>query len=119
MKKFIYFLLILVGFITQIFFLYSCKNGEEKVIIEPIDTFYTITFNTNGGGKISTVQVKIGEKIEKPALYVKADENYDYELINWTDGNDVWDFDKDRVYKNVTLSANWQIVGTKQFLPEK
>lgn len=80
---------------------------------------YTVTFNTNGGQAIQSVQVKKGEKVQKPSLSTKQDEIYDYELKSWQKESSEWNFETDVVTEDITLVAVWEIVATrKQFLPK-
>ena len=67
---------------------------------------YTVTFNSNGGSAVLSVEVPIGEKIAEPTVT-----RTNAVLIGWFVGDsDVqWDFDEDVVTEPITLRAEWII----------
>ncbi len=72
---------------------------------ESTQTYYTVTFDTDGGTPVDSIRVKAGERIS-------ADIHTEYEgheLICWlsTDTYDEWDFANDKVTKDITLIALW------------
>jgi|GEM_PF-2689693 len=69
---------------------------------------YTVTFDSDGGSSVASLQVAYGGKIAKPADPVKAaDAQYTYVFASWYNGDKAWDFDNDVVVGNVTLKAHW------------
>ena len=67
---------------------------------------YTITFNSNGGSEVLSVEVPIGEKIAKPTVT-----RTNAVLIGWFvgDSDDEWNFEEDVVTEPITLRAEWII----------
>ena len=77
----------------------SSKPSESQA------TYYTVTFDTDGGTPVESIRVKAGERIS-------ADIHTEYEgheLICWlsTDTYVEWDFANDKVTKDITLIALW------------
>ena len=66
-------------------------------------TKFTVSFDTNGGTEIASVEVEQGEKITKPEDPSKAH----YVFGGWFSGEAEWAFDTDTVTKDVTLTAKW------------
>ena len=86
----------------------SVANGGTTDSSKPSEsqaTYYTVTFDTDGGTPVESIRVKAGERIS-------ADIHTEYEgheLICWlsTDTYDEWDFANDKVTKDITLIALW------------
>lgn len=68
-------------------------------------TYYTVTFDTDGGTPVSSISVKAGERISAD-IYTEYD---GYMLICWlrADTYEEWDFKKDKVTEDITLIALW------------
>ena len=64
---------------------------------------YTVTFNTNGGSKISSLKVNDGEKVTKPSNPTKDG----YKFVEWLLDGKSYDFTKE-VTGNITLVASWE-----------
>lgn len=97
MKKIIKLLLIIITSITLI----SCNNNDKK-------TYYTVSFNTNGGTKINDIKFTEPKKINKPNDPIKDNATF----IEWCiDENleETFDFDKKLELKNYTLYAKWNV----------
>ena len=69
---------------------------------------YTVTFDSNGGSKVNSVDVASGEKVTKPADPTRSG----YEFKGWYKDNGTflqeWNFDKDVVTADITLYAKWE-----------
>ena len=84
-------ILVLMLAIVTLFTLTSCSKK------------YTVTFNTDGGSKIASVEVKKGKTISKPADPTK--EGYEF---------DCWELDgkefkfSTKIKSNITLKAVWE-----------
>lgn len=68
----------------------------------------TITFETNGGSAIQSIQVNNGSLVTKPQNPTKAN----YTFINWYIDEALtvlWDFTADTVTQDVTLYAKWRV----------
>ena len=68
---------------------------------------YTVSFDSNGGSEVASVQVNDGDKLTAPTQPVKKMYVFDgwYKDSGFTQ---VWDFDTDTVTKNITLYAKWK-----------
>ena len=76
------------------------KMGET-IITEVIDhNKVTVKFNSDGGTEIADVEIKKGEKVEKPANPTKSG----YIFVEWQLNGEAFDFDEP-VTENITLIA--------------
>ena len=74
---------------------------------EQVGTYYTVTFNSNGGSAVSSQQVLSGDYADEPA----APTRNGYTFVNWQDeSNVVWDFANDSIIEAMTLYATWSPV---------
>lgn len=74
---------------------YNCAN----------QTKHTVTFNANRGvPSQNPVEVVNGDKIAAPSVTLKG-----YTLLGWKNGNEMWDFEKDKVTSSITLDAVWTL----------
>ncbi|MCL2100537.1 MAG: InlB B-repeat-containing protein, partial [Fibromonadales bacterium] len=68
----------------------------------------TVTFNSNGGSPVDPIEnVEYGSTIPKPT----SDPTKDFhDFLGWFDGDadEPFDFEKDLVWDNITLTARWQ-----------
>ena len=67
-----------------------------------------VTFNTNGGSKVSSQTVGKGDKVKRPKDPTKKGHTF----IGWYKDSKFtkeWDFDKDTVKKDTTIYARWQV----------
>ena len=76
------------------------ENSREEDVV-----FFNVVFDSKGGTPLSTIQVKSGEKVPVPQNCTKTG----YTLNSWSYGSSKWDFIGDKVYKDITLTANWDI----------
>ncbi len=74
-------------------------------------TYFTVTFDPNGGSAVSSIRVKQGEKITSPATPTKATASEQYTFEGWYNGDKKWDFANDTVSGNITLTAKWKLDG--------
>ena len=75
-------------------FIAGCSKKTEK---------YTVTFDSDGGTEIASVQVEKGKKITKPEDPSK--EHYVFD--GWYLEDTAWVFESDTVTKNTALTAKW------------
>ena len=75
-------------------FIAGCSKKTEK---------YTVTFDSDGGTEIASVQVEKGKKITKPEDPSK--EHYVFD--GWYLEDTEWVFESDTVTKNTALTAKW------------
>ena len=67
------------------------------------DVLYTVSFDTDGGNRISSVKVVQGEKVKKPNTPVKDG----YKFLRWNLDGKAYDFSRE-ITKDITLTAIWQ-----------
>lgn len=67
------------------------------------ERIYTVTFDTVGGNAITANESKKGQSVEKPANPIKLG----YDFVNWTYEDEEWNFDTNKVNKDITLKANY------------
>lgn len=80
----------------------SCKGPSSA------PTFYTVTFNAQGGSTVASLKVEHGKTVEKPADPVKAP----YAFGGWYKESTCttsWNFATDTVTGDITLYAQWKI----------
>ena len=75
-------------------FIVGCSKKTEK---------YTVTFDSDGGTEIASVQVEKGKKITKPEDPSKEH----YVFGGWYLEDTEWVFESDTVTKNTALTAKW------------
>ena len=75
-------------------FIAGCSKKTEK---------YTVTFDSDGGTEIASVQVEKGKKITKPEDPSKEH----YVFGGWYLEDAEWVFESDTVTKNTALTAKW------------
>jgi len=64
---------------------------------------YTVKFDSAGGNKINSQEIKYGNKVETPKLPTKTG----YKFLGWYLNNKKYDFDTE-VTQNITLIAKWE-----------
>ncbi|GAB0169933.1 hypothetical protein LSPCS325_33700 [Lysinibacillus sp. CTST325] len=67
---------------------------------------YIVTFDANGGSEVSSQSIEYGKLIKAPSTPVKVG----YTFGGWYKDNEltkVWNFNQDRVEKDITLYAKW------------
>jgi len=69
-------------------------------------TSYTVKFNSNGGTTVNSMDVKSGDKINKPANPTKNGYNFDA-WYKESSLQNIWNFTSDVVNSNITLYAKW------------
>ena len=96
MKNYIKAVLLILIVLPFSIFLVACNNNK-------IDTYYTVTFNSNGGSKVSSQSVTGGFKITKPADPTR--ENYNFK--GWYLNDKEFNFNTP-ITSNITLIAKWE-----------
>ncbi len=108
--------LLVLSCLTAIIGLVSCQpqtptNPTKTPTVEtpPVETTkYVVTFNTNGGSTLDSIEVIEGEKISKPTDPKKDGHTF----AGWykDDGlTTAWNFDTDVVTSAITLYAKWEV----------
>ncbi|MBR4600063.1 MAG: leucine-rich repeat protein [Treponema sp.] len=83
-------------FVGMLFFV-SCENN-----IAPSTTYYTVTFDTDGGTAIASQKVESGKTATKPTDPIKSG----YIFFAWHNGSAAFDFTTP-ITANITLKAKW------------
>lgn len=78
----------------------ACGSDTDK------SSYYTVSFNTDGGSNIDTQQVEKGGRINKPIDPTKDG----YEFLGWYFSDEEWSFVGFFVTNDMTLTAKWQQV---------
>ena len=98
----------------------SSVDGNSSTVGENESNVYMVTFDAAGGSIIEPQTVLYGGKVVKPNDPTKTPESkYEYVFVGWFLGDSEWDFDKDIVWSNITLTARWQVesIYTPPFTP--
>ncbi len=93
MSKKITLLIVSLFIAASLCFAFGCKS---------IDTFYTVSFDSNGGTAIESVEVINGRTVEQPADPTKEG----YVFAGWYLGEEQYDFAK-TIRNHTTLTAKW------------
>lgn len=81
----------------------SCGDDDDQELQQ-----FTVTFDTQGGGSISSLTVPNGEKVTEPTKPLKDG----YAFAGWYTEDSythIWDFEKEIVTHNITLYAKWEV----------
>ncbi len=103
MKKFshiVKFMLVFV-FIVSCIAVVGCKKDDNKDSA-PNETYYTVSFNVDGGTQVKAQTVKDGEKVTKPT----SPEKIGFTFGGWYYLGEEWDFNYP-VNENFQLTARW------------
>ncbi|MBQ4587290.1 MAG: leucine-rich repeat protein, partial [Clostridia bacterium] len=90
----------------------NAQNEEIEILKQQVEallteTYYTVTFNTNGGGVINSQYVAEGKKVSAPQAPTKTGCVFD----GWYYGDERWLFDIYPITGNITLTARWTACG--------
>lgn len=96
--KFKFLALILSGFLIT-----SCWTIEHEVP----STYYTVTFDSNGGSELPSQQVLSGNSAVRPDNPFRTDYNFEGCFVSIEEDARQWIFETDRVTSDITLYARW------------
>ena len=65
---------------------------------------FTVTFECEIECELESVEVLKDELVEEP----KTPEHDGYRFLGWYNGEELWDFEEDKVTKDLTLTAKWE-----------
>lgn len=99
MKKRI--LLVLAACLLALGCFFGCSSEET----EPKYEYVTVSYNTYVNLEIPTQRVIKGERISPPMMELNR---AGYTFVGWYNGAKKWDFSKNTVTENVTLTAKWE-----------
>lgn len=72
---------------------------------EANSTYYTVTFDSNGGTEIAPIRVIHGGLATRPTDPIKNG----YTINSWKLNDKTWDFNNDVIKQDITLTAKWDI----------
>lgn len=84
--------------ILTAFALVACAGEEEP----PKDTYYTVTYDSNGGSAVTAQSIKENDKALAPIAPTRPG----YDFAGWYIGETAFDFDS-AITQNITLTAKW------------
>lgn len=95
--------LLLFGFL-MVFTLMACNPASDTTTTAPIETEYTVTFNTDGGSAVDAVTVASGATVTEPTDPTWAGHIF----VHWyvSDSETAYDFST-AVTADLTLVASW------------
>lgn len=107
------------------------QNGEDDLVINAVyksgtitltykDTemqflekvYYTVTFETNGGTAIDSVQVLNGKTVAEPE---EEPRRANYKFLGWykdSAGSELFDYTTEKITANTTIYAKWEYINT-------
>lgn len=95
-------ILCLICALAMLFSFVAC-NGEDDAEVTDGAKYHTVSFNTNGGSPIESIQVLDGYYASRP-----EDPTMDnYVFRRWELDNREWHFGTKRVTESITLNALW------------
>ncbi len=95
--------IILGMFLSLVLVLTACGSNDSSDML-------TVSFDSNGGSTIESVNVKSGDKVAKPTDPTK--DGYSFDV--WTLENRQYDFETP-VVEDITLKATWRSGGNTQY----
>lgn len=81
------------------------KVTQDITLVAKWQKVYTVTFDSDGGSKVSPETVKAGEYATEPNVPNKKD----YIFLGWYLGDEKWDFKENKVNSDITLKAKWTL----------
>ena len=96
-----------VGLVSLAFGFVSCAadsgdSTETQPQVQVQTTYYTVSFNSNGGSSVSAQKVESGKTATKPSNPIKEG----YSFRGWYNGTSEFDFSTP-IKSNITLTAQW------------
>ncbi len=71
-------------------------------------TYYTVTFDSQGGSSVESQQVLEGNTVRTPTSPKKEGAEFKGWYISASEGADIWNFSTGRVNSDLTLYAHWK-----------
>jgi len=90
----------------QLFLLCVIMTTLTFAVVACADAIYNVSFDTQGGGTVSSQEVKEGELVNEPTNVSKTG----YSLVGWYTSKDYetkWNFEKDTPKNDLALVAKW------------
>ncbi len=70
-------------------------------------TYFTVTFDSEGGSEVASVRVMEGNPVPVPVTPTRENFDFDGWYRSADEGSALWDFERDRVNSDLTLYAHW------------
>ena len=99
-KQFKFPSVVLLGFLLLATSFFSCKTETDSTETDP--TYYTVSFDSDGGTEVASQSVESGKTATKPSNPTKDG----YTFTAWYKGETKYDFSTP-VTSNITLTAQW------------
>ena len=115
MKKLSLFSLLLAVILSLCVAFAGCGNNDNEI---PDDsdvstgatvTYYTVTFDSQGGSAVESQRIAWGNPISAPESPTRGDDIFKGWYKSTDDDAELWNFATDRVNDNITLYAFWQV----------
>ena len=103
MERFMRKIKIILAVISLLLVVFCIASCDKKDPSTKEDVYYTVTFNTTGGTEMGSIKVLSGTRLATPEPPTKEG----YIFSNWKNGTVVWDFSRNTVNSDITLSASW------------
>lgn len=84
------------------------EDNSSSSAATPQGTYYTVTFDSQGGSAVESQRVREGNPADAPDAPTRGTDVFQGWYKSADDGAELWDFSTDRVNSNVTLYAKWQ-----------
>ncbi len=123
MKKKNLFTVLLMFIVCMAMLLVGCNNDptggdNDNNGNDDTHTYYTVTFDSNGGSAIESQRILEGNTARRPNVPVYGG----YDFTGWYKDdaatNDLWNFDTDRVNSDLTLYAGWELTSDGSEKPD-
>ena len=103
-------ILIPFAFLLCLCFILSACGQNSNNNKSSDGTYYTVTFDSQGGSAVASQQVLAGNPIAAPTSPARAD----FDFVGWYLSTEedacLWDFALDRVASDITLYARWTAI---------
>ncbi len=103
MEKIMRKIKIILAVVSLLLVVLCVASCDRNITDYDEDIYYTVTFNTAGGTEMGSIKVLAGTKLAMPV----PPEKEGHIFTSWKNGTVVWDFDRNTVDSDITLSASW------------
>ena len=108
-KKLVFILTAIVLCLCFVFSACGEAGGKDKGDDASDDTYYTVTFDSQGGSAVDSQKVFAGNPAVLPSSPTRSDDIFLGWFRSASESAAQWNFSSDRVNENVTLYAHWAV----------
>lgn len=94
---------VIFSYLVAVFQVVQILNGSGFVVVPEDNGLIDVTFDFGNGSEAYSFVAEEGSKITEP----ETPQNRGLEFIGWYNGKTKWDFEKDTVSGDITLTAKW------------